>query len=145
MQRVEQFADKRLRVLIVEDEMSSQIVASNMLLSEGCVVEVVSNGKTATEAILKQNFDLIVLDWEMPYRDGGMTLEITESLLKYFKPHHLNERIPLVLYTGTKACDIDFPHVNCFHLMDYWHKLDGVAIINKRAKNVINRIQRRSK
>lgn len=59
-----------LRVLIVEDNVINQKVASRMLKKFGCVVEVAANGKKALEAIAKTRYDIIFMDCHMPEMDG---------------------------------------------------------------------------
>lgn len=59
-----------LRVLIVEDNVINQKVASRMLKKFGCVVDVAANGKKALEAIAKTRYDIIFMDCHMPEMDG---------------------------------------------------------------------------
>ncbi len=59
-----------LRVLIVEDNVINQKVATRMLKKFGCVVEVAANGKNALEAIAKTRYDIIFMDCHMPEMDG---------------------------------------------------------------------------
>ncbi len=58
------------RILLVEDNLTNQEVATNMLLGIGCKVVPVNNGKEAIEAWQQSDFDLILMDCLMPVMDG---------------------------------------------------------------------------
>ena len=59
-----------LRVLVAEDNTVNQIVAERILLSFGCAITTVNNGKEALEAMERESFDLILMDIQMPEMDG---------------------------------------------------------------------------
>lgn len=61
---------KGRRVLLAEDNIVNQKVASQMLVRLGCEVEVAGNGKEALDKALQQRFDLILMDCHMPVMDG---------------------------------------------------------------------------
>ncbi len=61
---------KGYRFLLAEDNLVNQEVARGMLLKLGCFVEVVNHGKEALEALTKQDYDLILMDVQMPEMDG---------------------------------------------------------------------------
>ncbi len=58
------------RVLLVEDNPTNQLVASRLLEKFGLSVEVASNGARALEALAAGEFDLILMDVQMPEMDG---------------------------------------------------------------------------
>jgi CheY-like chemotaxis protein len=57
-------------ILLVEDNVVNQKVASNSLLKLGYAVEVASNGLQAIDAFERRQFDLILMDCHMPVMDG---------------------------------------------------------------------------
>ena len=59
-----------LDILVVDDYKTNQLVAFSHLNSVGHKVEVASNGKEAIEAIKNKDFDLILMDLQMPIMDG---------------------------------------------------------------------------
>ncbi|MCP5207148.1 MAG: response regulator [Hahellaceae bacterium] len=61
---------KGLKVLLVEDNQVNQKVASHMLQKMGCDVCNVNNGQEAIQAYQEQQFDLILMDCEMPVMNG---------------------------------------------------------------------------
>jgi len=69
-----------LRVLIVEDNLVNQRLATRMLEKRGHRVVVAANGLQALEALDKDAFDLVLMDVQMPEM-GGMeaTAKIREK------------------------------------------------------------------
>src|SRR5208337_3176477 len=59
-----------LRILLAEDNVVNQVLASRLLEKHGHRVVVASNGRKALEALEKQKFDLVVMDVSMPDMDG---------------------------------------------------------------------------
>ena len=78
-----------LRVLLVEDNEVNQEVALGMLEAAGMRVTVADNGQVALEAVLRQPFDLVLMDMQMPVMDG-----LTATRLMHEK---LSERCPPVI------------------------------------------------
>ena len=69
----------RLKVLLAEDNAVNQLLASRILESLGHHATVVSNGREALAAVGAGDFDLIVMDVQMPEMDGfEATAEIRE-------------------------------------------------------------------
>ncbi|MCC2637170.1 MAG: putative Histidine kinase [Moraxellaceae bacterium] len=60
----------RGRVLVVEDNPVSQLLAREIFQRLGCQVDVVGNGKEAVEAFRSLPYDLIFMDCDMPVMDG---------------------------------------------------------------------------
>lgn len=58
------------RVLLVEDNMVNQRVTSLLLQRLGLSVESVANGLEALEALSRSNYDLVLMDVQMPELDG---------------------------------------------------------------------------
>ncbi|HHL40196.1 MAG TPA: response regulator [Deltaproteobacteria bacterium] len=61
---------RTLRVLVAEDNPVNRKVAAAMLEKRGHAVRVVSNGREAVEAVGEEDFDLILMDVQMPVMGG---------------------------------------------------------------------------
>jgi signal transduction histidine kinase/ActR/RegA family two-component response regulator len=60
----------RARILLVEDNPVNQLVAKGMLAKLGCQVQVASQGAEALECLEQDDFDLVLMDCNMPVMDG---------------------------------------------------------------------------
>jgi CheY-like chemotaxis protein len=63
-------AQARLKVLVVEDNVTNQMLAVKLLEQQGCRVDVASNGREAVEATADISYDCILMDCQMPEMDG---------------------------------------------------------------------------
>ncbi|MEN3008556.1 response regulator [Pseudothermotoga sp.] len=67
------------RILIVDDEENIRLLLSEELADEGYEVETAANGDECLEKFDKKKFDLVVLDIEMPGKNG---IEVAGQLRK---------------------------------------------------------------
>ena len=58
------------RVLLADDARINQLVGVAMLERLGCMVDVVTNGAEAVEAVLREDYDVVLMDCLMPVMDG---------------------------------------------------------------------------
>jgi two-component system sensor histidine kinase/response regulator len=65
------------RILVVEDVVSNQIIATDFLTLLGMEVEVASNGMQALECLKEATFDGVLMDFHMPVMNG---LETTRKI-----------------------------------------------------------------
>jgi signal transduction histidine kinase/CheY-like chemotaxis protein len=80
--------ESALRILLAEDNAVNQKLAVRLLQKKGHSVVVVGTGVEALRALGKENFDLVLMDVQMPEMDG---LEATAALRKNEKDgtyHH---------------------------------------------------------
>ena len=73
---------KGKRILLVEDETLNQMVAKHLLENElGADVEIAPNGEVAISILEKTQFDLIIMDIQMPKMDGYDTANYIRTKL----------------------------------------------------------------
>ena len=63
-------ATRPLRVLLAEDHKINQRLAILLLKSAGHEVEIADNGEEAVAAVVKDDFDVVLMDVQMPVLDG---------------------------------------------------------------------------
>jgi CheY-like chemotaxis protein len=61
---------RSLRILVVDDSPFNQQVAAGLLELQGHQVSLAGDGREAVELLLREQFDLIFMDIEMPELDG---------------------------------------------------------------------------
>jgi CheY-like chemotaxis protein len=61
------------RLLLVEDNVSNQKVASLLLDRLGCEVQIAENGERALSLLAKNSYDMVLMDCQMPQLDGYET------------------------------------------------------------------------
>ena len=83
-----------LRILIAEDAPSSRMLLRMILTKQGHRVDDVDNGQKALEALLKTEYDIAILDVQMPIMDG---LEAAEALRASHGPM---TDVPLIALTA---------------------------------------------
>ena len=66
-------------VLLVEDNVFSQQVGQELLEEAGARVVVANNGKEAIDLMLRQRFDCVLMDLQMPVMDGFETTRMIRS------------------------------------------------------------------
>jgi len=72
--------ERRLRILLAEDNPVNQRVGSMMLQRLGHEVVVAENGKKAVEAFFQGSFDLVLMDIQMPEMGGFEALSSIRAL-----------------------------------------------------------------
>ncbi len=83
----------RFRVLAAEDNEFNQVLVGALLERAGCQYEIVDNGIKAVQAVLAGDFDVVLMDCQMPEMDG---YEATRELRK--KPK--GRAIPIIALTA---------------------------------------------
>ncbi|MCM0755979.1 ATP-binding protein [Desulfovibrio aminophilus] len=87
---------KNLRILLVEDELVNRMFASQVLGRMDHAVTAVTNGAEAIQALERENFDLILMDVQMPVMDGiTATKAIRDGRTRCRDP-----RIPIIALTA---------------------------------------------
>ena len=69
----------RTKVLVVEDDSYNQIVIQKMLENQGVRVTLADSGQAAIRILQQSNFNLILMDIQMPDQDGFETTRLIRS------------------------------------------------------------------
>ncbi|MDF2447479.1 MAG: multi-sensor hybrid histidine kinase [Moraxellaceae bacterium] len=83
------------RVLVVEDNPVSQLMAAEMLKRLGCRPDVVGNGAEAVGALQNLPYDLVLMDCEMPVLDGF------EATRRIRRQEAAGRRVPIIAMTAS--------------------------------------------
>jgi signal transduction histidine kinase/CheY-like chemotaxis protein len=80
-------------ILIVEDNRINQIVTKKILEKDKIICDLAANGKEAIDKVLNKNYDLILMDINMPVLDG---LNATKKIREF------NKTVPIVALTAVE-------------------------------------------
>jgi PAS domain S-box-containing protein len=84
-----------LRILVAEDEAINQMYLAGFLRSQGWTADTASNGQAALEKYRTNEYDLILMDGQMPRMDGFEATRIIRS-----EEEALGKHTPIVAITG---------------------------------------------
>ena len=123
---VSEITDKEnlnIKVLVVEDIALNQLLMKTLLDDMGFQREIASNGKIAIEKLASTNFDIILMDLQMPEMNG---FEATEYIRKTLK-----SRIPIIALTAD-VTTADLTKCKAVGMNDYISKpVDEKLLYNK--------------
>ncbi len=85
-----------LRILIVDDELDATVTLAKFLRSRGHTTSTAANGHEAYEAVMSEDFDVVMTDLRMPGMDGADFL----AKLRVERPG-----IPIIVMTGYTEID----------------------------------------
>jgi signal transduction histidine kinase/DNA-binding response OmpR family regulator/HPt (histidine-containing phosphotransfer) domain-containing protein len=85
------------KILLAEDNEVNRLVASELLQLAGCICTMVVNGREAVDTALRENFDVILMDCQMPEVDG---FEATRLIRQAEKTDPARRHRPIVALTA---------------------------------------------
>lgn len=83
-------------ILLVEDNLVNQVVARSFLRKWGIRVDLATDGEQATTKILTKQYDLVLMDVQMPVMDG---FEATQRIRSMDDPYF--QRVPIIALTAS--------------------------------------------
>ncbi len=114
---------RKLQALIVEDDPAASVVLKATLESHGCQVNHFDLPTKALHALVDNRYDLLILDWNLPYMKGGEFLVAADLLLqKADRVGQPQRQIPVVICTSMPPGSFNIPEVSHFFVVNYWHK-----------------------
>jgi PAS domain S-box-containing protein len=117
------FTNPSGRILVVEDNPANRYVAEALLAGMGCPATIVEGGQEALDRLQEEEFDLILMDCQMPGMDGYETTRRVRQLLE--------RRIPIIAMTANAMAD-DRSHCLAAGMDDFLPKP-----FNRQALNTI--------
>ena len=90
----------KVRLLLVDDEPIKRVVMEDQLREEGFVVDAYDNPLAANDALIKNNYDVVLTDIRMPGLDGI-------SFLKKIKDRNPNQAVIVMTAFGTVETAIE--------------------------------------
>ncbi|MDX2004736.1 MAG: response regulator [Meiothermus sp.] len=116
-----------LRILLAEDQVINQKVTLSVLGNMGYQADLASNGLEVLQALRHRDYDLILMDVQMPEMDG---VEATQALRRELPPH----RQPRVVALTAHALTGDRERYLALGMDDYLSKPLSVTELTRALK-----------
>ena len=113
--------EKPLHILVAEDNLINQVITLKMIRHLGHTAQAAENGFCAVEAVKNNNFDLVLMDCQMPGMDG---LEATRLVRKM----GTLGKIPVIALTANAQVTDRLNCLNC-GVNDFLAKPVGIKAI----------------
>ena len=91
-----QKTNSHLKILLTEDNIINQKVATRLLEKWGYDVTVAENGKIAIDLLENQKFDLVLMDIQMPEMDGLEAIRLIRNSISL----NIDSNIPIIALTA---------------------------------------------
>ena len=88
-------AGRPLKILLAEDNITNQKLAVAILSKQGNQITVADDGRQAVDYFERENFDLVLMDMQMPELDG---LEATAAIRKF--EQQTGTHVPIIAVTA---------------------------------------------
>jgi signal transduction histidine kinase/CheY-like chemotaxis protein len=125
-----QTGPKKIKVLVVEDIALNQLLMKTLLDDFGFECEIASNGKIAIEKLQNNNYDIILMDLQMPEMDGFEATDYIRNTMK------LN--IPIIALTAN-VTTADLEKCKTVGMNDYVSKPIEEKILYKKIVDLVNK------
>jgi CheY-like chemotaxis protein len=86
---------ENLNILLVEDDLINQKVAVSILKRKGHTITIAENGEIGVDYYIKYQYDVILMDIQMPVMDG---IEATKIIRK--KEKEIGKKIIIIAVTA---------------------------------------------
>jgi PAS domain S-box-containing protein len=117
---------KNIKVLVVEDIPLNQLLMKTLLNDFGCEYEIAENGKIAIQKMREKDYDIVLMDLQMPVMNG---FEATE-----FIRTKLESQTPIIALTAD-VTTVDLEKCKAVGMNDYIAKpIDERILFNKIVK-----------
>ncbi len=120
---------KGKRALIAEDNALNRMVADHSMKEWGMLVDQAENGEEAVKMVRQTDYDVILMDLQMPVMDGYEASRIIRNL-----PDKKKSRIPIIALTASALLDVK--------TQVYQYKMDDVLMKPFRPKQLFHMIAR---
>ena len=89
---------KGMKILVTEDDRLNQKIVNFVLQKQGAEVVIASNGNEAIGLLAHNNFDIILMDLQMPGMDGYATA-------RYIRKNFHND-VPIIALTADMVANL---------------------------------------
>lgn len=121
---------KEARILLIEDDNNTRALLREQLLAENCIIDEASDGESGLELALKGDYDLLILDINLPRKDG---LAVCRSV------RHHNQFLPILMLSARRD-EIDRVLGLEMGADDYLTKPFSIRELEARIRAILRRV-----
>jgi CheY-like chemotaxis protein len=125
---------KNIKVLVVEDIALNQLLMRTLLDDFGFGCEIAANGKIAVDKLKKGNYDIVLMDLQMPVMNG---FEATEYIRNEMK-----SSIPIIALTAD-VTTVDLKKCKSVGMDDYISKPVNETILYSKIVKILEKVNQR--
>jgi PAS domain S-box-containing protein len=122
--------NKNIKVLVVEDIPLNQLLMKTLLDEFGFERDIAANGKIALEYLAKNNYDIILMDLQMPIMNGFDTTEYIRKTMK--------SKIPIIALTAD-VTTVDLDKCKAVGMNDYLAKPLDEKLLYSKIVNIVKK------
>lgn len=126
---------KNIKVLVVEDIPLNQLLMRTLLDDFGFGCEIAANGKIAVEKLKKGNYDIVLMDLQMPVMNG---FEATDCIRNEMK-----SSIPIIALTAD-VTTVDLKKCKSVGMDDYISKPVNETILYSKIVKILEKVNQRN-
>lgn len=127
-----------MKILLVDDQPNELAGPYYILNQLGHETTIAFDGAQAFKEVQSAEFNLIILDWNMPHMSGEDFLKITEQTSLLMNGPLIKPQI--IVYTGQQIGIEEIQHSLNYNLLDVWYKPLSAIDFLKKIKHITNRI-----
>ncbi len=131
--RIEENRKQSKRVLVVDDMEANRLTGKALIEKQGYATRLAANGAQALEMIERENFDLILMDCQMPEMDG---YEATRRIREW-ETERRRSPMPIIAMTGN-AYKVDQERCRMAGMDDYVSKPVEPAVLAGKLREFLS-------
>ncbi len=129
----------KINVLVVDDDPLSTKLIEACLSEQGCKVSQASSGNEAIFKLNTQDYNLVVMDWNMRPLSGRQTLKIMDSKVNVNKGAS-RSKIPVLTYSVYNQDKISFPRTENLYQFAHLSKTSSFKNTYSMTKKLIEQL-----
>lgn len=130
-----------MRVLLVDDDPLSTKLLASCFKKQGWSTGTAHSGLEALKQLKNQNYDLVVMDWNMSPLNGKQTVRAIDEEFHASNSARKNKKMPVLTYSVFTKEKVKFPTTENLYQLDHIPKSISFQGLLTRTKGIVKEIQ----
>lgn len=132
-------AEHTYKVLVIDDSVDSVKMMSLILSKNGCDITMAFDGEDSELLLAKEQFDLVIVDWNMPTMNGRDTLIMMDKVIAKQKASGAKS-MPVVIFTAEEQESLDLPQCKHLTYVGFINKQQNFSSMSKSCSFILRTI-----